>query len=192
MKKTVISLVGMIGSGKTTLLNELIKDGYETLPEGYITKQGYSFDNRLILSQWKWIGNWFERVVTFFEENEKKTYVFVDSSALVSGIWTSHCTPLFQPLQISFDELRKLSFDFINIELYCDKEVLIRRIQERLKIEPIRRQYNETNIEFINDLYLQYQNHTYLWDYRLNSTNRTSKELKDELINFLKKRIDLF
>ena len=76
--------------------------------------------------------------------------------------------------------------------MYCDKEVLIRRIQERLKIEPIRRQYNETNIEFINDLYLQYQNHTYLWDYRLNSTNRTSKELKDELINFLKKRIDLF
>jgi len=192
MKKTVISLVGMIGSGKTTLLNELIKDGYETLPEEYIIKKGYSFDNRLILSQWKWIGNWFEKVVTFFEENEKSTYVFVDSSALVSGIWTSHCNPLFEPIQISFDELRKLSFDFINIELYCDKEVLIRRIQERLKTEPIRIQYNETNMEFINDLYFQYQNHKHLWDYRINSTNRTSRELKDELINFLKNRIELF
>jgi hypothetical protein len=42
---------------KTTLLTELIKDGYETLPEEYIINQGYSFDNRLILSQWKWIGN---------------------------------------------------------------------------------------------------------------------------------------
>lgn len=51
MKKTVITLVGMIGAGKTTLLNELVKDGYETLPEEYIIKQGYSFDNRLILSQ---------------------------------------------------------------------------------------------------------------------------------------------
>lgn len=191
MKKTVVSLVGMIGAGKTTLLDELVKDGYETLPEGYISNQGYFFDNRLILSQWRWIAEWFGKVATFFDENKEKSYVFVDSCAIISGIWTSHCHSLLAPIQESFNELKKMSFEFINVEIYCEKEILFKRIDNRLKIEPIRLQYNEDNKEFINELYEQYRKNTYLWDYQLDSTNKTPQELKIELLEFLQKKIEI-
>lgn len=191
MKKTVIALVGMIGAGKTTLINELAKEGYPILPENYMSDQGYTFDNRLILSKWKWTGNWFERIAGFFDENEKKSYVFTDNSALVSGLWTAHCTPLMNPIQVSFDELKKMSFNFIHVAIHCNKDILLKRIQERLITEPARLKYNENNMVYVDDLYDQYQQHVNLWDYQLDSTYKTPQELKAELLTFLKNNMNM-
>ncbi len=188
--KNVIILTGMISTGKTTLLNELANEGYKTLSEGYATTDKPLFDNRLILSQWKWIGEWFEKIMLFFNQNKEQSYVFVDNSPLFSAIKTPYCFPLLESVQASMKELQDMSFHFIHIELYCDRKILQKRIQNRLKAEPFRLQYNENNEAFLDTLYSQFQQYTQLWDYHLNSANKTPQELKTELLNLLSATID--
>ena len=84
-----------------------------------------------------------------------------------------------------------MSFNFIHVAIHCNKDILLKRIQERLITEPARLKYNENNMVYVDDLYDQYQQHVNLWDYQLDSTYKTPQELKAELLTFLKNNMNM-
>lgn len=186
MATTIISLVGMIGTGKTSALRMLNSMGYATLPENYMeVGSAIPCDNRLILSKWSWIANWFYRIRAYTAENPSTKIVFIDRNAIEAGLWTKNCFSLFEPISQSFSEFERMGYRFFNICLRCEKSELRKRIHQRLALEPERRQYNECNEEFLNELYDIYTKTENQWDLILDSTNRTTKEICDQIIEWM-------
>lgn len=186
MPPTIISLVGMIGVGKTSALRMLRSMGYTILPENYIdVNRSIPCDNRLILSKWSWVADWFFKIRAYAAENLNTEIVFVDRSAIEAGLWTQNCFSLFKPIKQSFSELENLGFRFFNICLHCEKSELWRRIQQRLTLEPERIQYNECNEEFLDELYNIYTQNENQWDLTLDSTYCTTEEICDQIIEWI-------
>jgi len=185
--KRVISLVGMIGVGKTTIINALTKMGYDTLSEDYIEgSRNFPCDNRMILSKWAYIANWFYRVEKYFLENPNTTNLFVDRGVIEAGIWTDNCKPLFEPVTISLKEFGLRGYEFVNICLkFDDLDMLQERIRKRLIIEPERLHFNEGNPQFLHDLFRSYTENESLWDLVLSTQNTCTDEICDSILNYL-------
>jgi len=184
-KKIVVSLVGMIGAGKTTALNQLSSMGYPVLAEDYIdAPQKIQCDNRLILSKWAWIANWFYKITHYFKENPDAHFVIVDRNVQEAGIWTSACHPLLNPIQLSLKELSD-KYRFVNICLHCDYNTIKTRIHDRLKEEPVRNNYNESNISFLDDLYEDYQGNKDLWDHFIDTSCTDAETVCKQIVSHL-------
>jgi len=184
--KRIISIVGMIGAGKTTTINALKQLGYDTLNENYMEdSNSLLHDNRMILSKWAWISNWFCRVEKFFNENPNSTDLFVDRNVIEAGIWTDTCKPLFEPIKLSLEEFGSYGYEIVNICLKCDYATLQDRIKNRLLIEPIRLKLNENDSQYIQCLYHSYLKNEAIWDFIINSQVLNPEQICHEIINFL-------
>ena len=184
MGKNVISIVGMIGTGKTSVINELSRRGYPVLQEEYMSSK-IRFDNRLSISKWSWVGNWFNNLYDFFTENPHSHFVFTDRNALEAGIWTPTCYSFMSPLERSFSEMGEMGFKFVNICLFCNNEILNERIQSRLILEPYRKDYNEANDVFINTLNNSYESNKDLWDYKIDTSEKSVNRVCDAIIDYI-------
>ena len=181
-KKVVISLVGMIGSGKTAVLKELENRGYPTIDEGYMTSK-IRFDNRLSISKWGWVANWFNNLYDYFNDSPNCHFVFTDRSAMEASLWTQNCYPFKEPLKSSFRELENMGYKFVTICLYCDDVILEQRIDSRLKKEPSRKFFNEANKAFINSLNESYKCNIDCWDYVIDTSDISPSKVCDMILN---------
>ena len=184
MKKIVVSLVGMIGCGKTSALQELMKRRYPVLEEGYMTSK-IRFDNRLLISKWFWVANWFNNLYDYFNDHPDCHLVFTDRSALEAGLWTPVCYPLKIPLETSLKEMEAMGYNFINIYLYCDDETLKKRIAARLNEESSRKLFNEDNEAYIDKLNRSYKEHIDSWRYVIDTTKVSPSEVCDMIIDIV-------
>lgn len=180
-----MSLVGPIGTGKTTTLALLNDLGYSTMKENYIDCDINGIDNRYLISKWNWIANWFTRVIKFSKSSGDQL-LLSDRSPIEAGLWTERCFPLMEALRRSFDELRLLNINCKHIYLKCDKEILWRRVQERLRSDPHRMQYNESNKDFFTELVEAYDKYNSLWDNIVDTSYIEPKEVAQQIISLIK------
>jgi len=185
--KRVIALVGMIGAGKTVTISALKKRGHDTLKVDYMKiARKFPCDNRLILSKWAWISNWFYNVEKYFLDNPQATNLFVDRSVLEVGIWTDNCKPLLSPLMVSMEEFKLRGYEVTNICLKCeDFNIIQERIKGRLISEPERLNFNEGNPRFLRDLFDLYVQNETLWDIVLDTQDITTDEICNRILRFL-------
>jgi len=185
--KRIITLVGMIGTGKTTTMNALKDQGYDILKVDYIKiASDFPCDNRMILSKWAWISNWFYKIERHFLENPETTDLFVDRSALEVGIWTNNCKSLLAPLMVSMEEFKSRGYEIVNICFKCnDFNIIQEGIKKRLLNEPERLNFNEGNPHFLQDLFNSYLENESLWDFIVDTQDTKTDEVCDSIIRFL-------
>lgn len=184
MKKIVISLIGMIGCGKTSALKELAKRGYPVIEEGYMSSK-IRFDNRLSISKWFWVANWFNVLYDYFDDHPECHLVFTDRSAMEAGLWTPVCYPFKMPLETSFKELELMGYDFVNIYLFCDDETLKSRIALRLNMEPHRKLFNEGDAAFIDELNKSYKSLIDSWSYVIDTSKASPAKVCEMIIDIV-------
>lgn len=185
--KKIVSLVGMIGAGKTTTINALTALGYDTLKEDYIEMSNVlSCDNRMILSKWAWISNWFYKVEKYFCDNPSSTILFVDRNVIEAGLWTDNCKPLFEPIKLSLEEFSSRGeYEIVKIYLKCDYAILKDRLKNRLLIEPERLRFNENNPQFIQSLYQSYIESESLWNLVIDSHSKSTQQICSAILEYL-------
>jgi thymidylate kinase len=176
----VISLVGPSGAGKTTVLEKL-KSNYTTNKEMYMELNRHGLDNRLLVSKWLYIGNWFDQILEHFHSGEE--LVVTDRSPLDTCAYVSKdATVLLELVLSSFNELSNLGIEFKTILVTGDFGTLQERINARLKSEPARLQYNEadtTHNKKAHDFYVN-NNHN-LFTAMIDSTKTTPEEQAGEI-----------
>jgi deoxyadenosine/deoxycytidine kinase len=185
--KRIVSLVGMVGAGKTTTINALRTLGYDTLKEDYIEiSNALSCDNRLILSKWAWVSNWFYKVEKYFHNNPSSTLLFVDRNAIEAGLWTDSCKPLFEPIKLSLEEFSSRGYEILKIYLKCDYAILENRLKSRLLTEPERLKFNENNPQFIQSLYQSYVESESLWNLVIDSHSKNTEQICSTILEYLR------
>jgi thymidylate kinase len=175
----VVSLVGPSGAGKTTVLKKL-KSNYTTNKEMYMELNRHSLDNRLVVSKWLYVGNWFDQILEHFHSGKK--LVITDRSPLDTCAYVSNdATVLLELVLSSFNELSKLGIEFKTILVTGDFDILQGRINARLKLEPARLEYNEDNTTHNKNAHDFYVNNQNLFTAMIDSTKTTPEEQASEI-----------
>ena len=66
------------------------------------------------------------------------------------------------------------------------------RIQQRLKVEPFRKNYNEHKREWMDATVEFYEGKQRNWDFVINNNEINIKELMEQLVQLLGKKVDRF
>lgn len=173
-KLIVISFIGPSGVGKTTALNAL-GNRYNVLKEKYMELNIHGLDNRLMLSKWNYINNWFNEILKYRESGintlltdrspiDPCAYVRNDSKSLLRTILTS------------YDEMSEMEIYIKKIYVTCDFEVLQERVTKRLENETQRLKYNEDKREHNLRAFEFYENNREYWDDSIDTTKLDEEE----------------
>ncbi len=180
----VLSLVGPSGSGKTALLKELSKYGCCTMMEGYIGSFPPDFSIHELLSKWMWISRWIERIweIKIAGINE----VFTDRFPIEVVPYAKNGNLLFEPIKHSIIELKARDVHIRTIYLRLPFETSFCRCQKRLKNEPFRRSYGESDIDLALFVFNFYEiGMNTLWDYTIDTTEKSIKELATDVLQLM-------
>lgn len=164
----VICLEGCHGAGKTELCKAFASKGFEVLDEGFLDMPEYALHPQSLLMETTWVCSWFERVLRKAQEESRKgtpSPVFIaDRSPYSAVFYSKRRGELLEPLiREHIREVREAA----NIEVYTvhvdvDKEVLWKRIEERLERQPERAQYNEQSRTWMEETTSWYDQ--FSWD----------------------------
>ena len=183
-KLNIVSFVGPSGSGKSSAIKEVVSE-YKVLPEKYMELNQHGLDNRLMLSKWAYINYWFDNVL--LAKTSKIDLLLTDRCPLDTCAYVRNGSQeLLQVLQLSIDELMERDIFVKKILVTADFEILQTRIENRLKIDRRRVDYNEENIAHNRRAYDFFANNEYLWDRKIDTCDIS----KMEVLAVIKKTIE--
>lgn len=172
-------------------MEEFTKAGFTTLDEAFLDMPSYcSLHPQSLLMETNWICGWFQRILKEASRagnNPDKTLLVVDRSPLSAVFYTRNNNGLLLApiIAAQIKELREVNIEVFTVHVRCDTNVLWRRIQKRLTIEPDRAMYKEDSFEWLLEV-KNFYDHFQGWDFTVdNSSDDTSllKSVSKEILD---------
>lgn len=180
----LIALSGPSGTGKTTLAKKLAFE-LPVISNKYMELNKYSLDNTLVISKWAYINYWFNQAIS--NAKDGNTIVVSDRSPIDTCFYANNGTrTILPPLTQSIDELNLLGIKLYHILISCDIKDAKKRISKRLKIEPERKQYHESSMDFIENIYEKYHRDMDYWDATINTSLFSVNEACEKIRKYIK------
>jgi len=180
---TVVKWFGLKKILKIFFWIRFSKLGFDVLDEGFMKDEiPLKMHSQSFTMEHQWISSWFGRIMKKVSYEEKKFYI-VDRSPYSSVFYTRGKGKLFVPL---IDELARELREEANIYIFTvclqvEKDILWKRICERLEREPQRKKYGEDSREWMEKIHDLYSN--FNWDLTL--PNNEKRESFEKLISFI-------
>ncbi|SIP85948.1 Hypothetical protein PACV_233 [Pacmanvirus A23] len=162
----IICIEGCHGCGKTEIISQLNKN-YNVLDEGFLEMPKFTLPPQSFTMEFIWMSKWIERLLKLQINNPSGIY-FADRSPFSVLFYAPDGNILEPTINKIINDL-KIHADIEIITVYIDvqKDILWNRIQERLKLEPERRKYNEHKYSWMETTLEFYQKNNHLWQYKL-------------------------
>jgi thymidylate kinase len=190
----VICIEGCHGSGKSEICRALYASGFDVLDEGFMDMPTFNLPPQSLIMESIWITNWMQRLLRLQKEkfSSGDKIVFCDRSPFSAVYYAGRNGFLLEPMvKQQIEDLRKFAnIHICTVSLKVEKELLWRRIQERLLREPERMKYNEHIREWMEVTYDWYNSRN--WDYFIENNENTIKELMQTLLSHLCSQVSNF
>ena len=187
----VICLEGCHGCGKTELCNrfEFEKDGFIVLDESFLDMPEHydSLHPQSLLMETFWVCSWFERILRHATEHEQehKKHILITDRSPFSAVFYARNGHLLGPvIQKQMEEVKAAAgIEIITVHIKVDDEVLWSRIQQRLTLEPHRKNYKEDKKDWMQKVRKFYN--TFDWDLEIDNTEHDETKSLTNLMNQL-------
>lgn len=194
----VVCLEGCHGVGKSTLLSVLEKRGFTTLDEAFLDQPKYALHPQTLTMEVVWVSNWFMRLLKLKHDLETEgkttnTIFFADRSPYSAVFYSksSYSNYLEGVIRGQIEELSKMAnIHVVTVRLSADRDIVWRRITERLKVEPERKKFNENKREWMDETMDWYDG--FRWDITVDNGTISSEQCAPELVNHLCKSFPSF
>jgi len=184
----VVALVGPSGSGKTTTLKYLKDYGYQIQEEGYLDVVPINISNKSVLSKWFWIRSWLHKI--WIAKQNNISLIITDRIPLEAIPYAVEGSSLLDPLLITINELRQYDIIVSSVYLRVPFEVCFNRSVDRIKREPIREQYGETELFYAKAIYDFYEKGIdQLWDFTIEACVSSPKAIADSVVTLINNKI---
>ena len=177
----VLCIEGVHGVGKTFQLKN-IKD-IEILNEGLMERDYWKFHPQDFPNEFQWIAEWFKRIILC----KKSNIILTDRSPFSAIFYTNneYGKILKEPIKLYLKFLESKNIIIKTIYLSEDREIIWKRIQQRLIEEPCRKLYKEDDRNWFDKIYDYYEKFD-CWDYIIKKDHE--EEIKN-IISMYKKKI---
>lgn len=209
----IITLEGEHGIGKTTICNELRKQGYEVIDEGFMSNDDFSdyimsFNGdckcHTFALELEWVGRMFKRICMLCSKHRsgehrlKGNVIFTDRTYItpvIYGALTSLgelgfltiCNDIAQTIEDEFNAV------FKNVLIgRPDIDSIFDMIQKRIVKEPIRKELKENEYDFLIKVSCEYElrrkffHHVInLSDYGVNTPEEEVEQILEQVNPFL-------
>lgn len=190
----VICLEGCHGCGKTELCKRFSKSGFLVLDEAFLDMPSDALHPQSLLMETFWVCSWFERILRHATEIEDrgqshKSHIYIADRSPFSAVFYARHGELLAPIiKKQMEEVKSAAgIEIVTVHLKVEDEVLWRRIQERLKVEPGRAKYNEDKKEWMHKVKSFYNG--FPWDLELDNTEEDETKTLTKLMRRLVFRI---
>ena len=135
--------------------------------EGFMNMPDYALHPQSLLMETSWVCSWFTRLLKHnagVEEGAPPRAVFVDRSPFSAVFYASNATgSLLTPvIRQHIVEMRAVGIEIVSISLQVEREMLWKRICDRLEQEPERMRFNEASREWMETTLDFYE--SFEWD----------------------------
>lgn len=171
-KLVVVALEGCHGCGKTALVDEFEAQGYSVLDEAFLDMPAYALHPQSLLMETSWVCSWFERVLRIADALHQRDargepaapQVFIaDRSPFSAVLYSAHGQLLEPVIREQMNEVQQhANVQFYNVHVRVGRELLWKRICERLMREPERMRYKEHKQEWMDQTLAFYD--AFQWD----------------------------
>jgi len=179
---TVLCLEGCHGSGKTELCKYFAKNGFKVLDEAFLDMPTFSIPNQSLTMETVWVSNWFQRLLKMEKiesqnPNRQPSIYIADRSPYSAILYSKNKGHYLDPIiSEQIVELKKYTdIDIKTVYLRVDKDLLWKRIQNRLLKEPERMKYNEDSYEWMEETVNFYEGRQ--WDFVVDNSLSQEKVL---------------
>ncbi len=180
----VFSLVGPSGCGKSTIIDRIKKNGICTMSEDYLMSDTLGFKNTELLSKWNWIAKWISKLLEYRDITE---LLITDRCPIEVVPYATNGSLFFEVIKETLSELREHNISIKYIYLHVSFETCLSRVKARMRNEPIRAKYGETNYEYTKNIYDFYERGVNnLWNYTIDSDTKSIDKLMEEIISLTK------
>ena len=167
----VLCLEGCHGSGKTELKSAFSRNGYHVLDESFLEMPAFGLHPQSLMMETLWTYNWFSRVVKLqYDLNKDKTKrtIIISDRSPYSALFYCNNEKGSDILKLLINEqIKELEInsgiEILTAHINCKDDVLWSRIQDRLLLEPERKELNEDSIEWMYKVQSFYRN--FNWDF---------------------------
>lgn len=163
------------GCGKTELCKRFETEGFRTLDEAFLDMPSYGIHPQSLLMETTWVVSWFERLLKQAEsfkargESHERVVFFADRSPFSAVFYSNHGELLKPIIEKQIEEVREFANIYIHsVHVRVEREVLWKRVQARLELEPDRAIYKEDKREWMEQVVSFYEN--FSWDTEIDNT----------------------
>ncbi|CAK4384445.1 unnamed protein product [Aphanomyces euteiches] len=178
----VVCLEGCHGSGKTSLCNEFAALGFRILDENFLDMPAHSLHPQTLFMETKWVCSWFDRVLSLSQKPHADRHVyFADRSPFSAVFYAAHGKLLEPIIRAQMEEITQFAdIQFVTLHVTVERELLWRRIKNRLQLEPERIRYNEHKRSKMEDCLAFY--HSFQWDMQVENDTRSLPLLAEQIV----------
>ncbi|KAG9410920.1 hypothetical protein AC1031_018947 [Aphanomyces cochlioides] len=170
------------GSGKTSLCNEFAALGFRILDENFLDMPAHSLHPQTLFMETKWVCSWFDRVLSLSLKPHADRHVyFADRSPFSAVFYAAHGKLLEPIIRAQMEEITQFAdIQFVTMHVTVERELLWRRIKNRLQLEPERIRYNEHKRSKMEDCLAFY--HSFQWDMQVENDTRSLPLLAEQIV----------
>ncbi|QYB17588.1 hypothetical protein PV-S19_0224 [Pacmanvirus S19] len=166
----IICIEGCHGCGKTEIISQLGKN-YNVLDEGFLEMPKFTLPPQSFTMEFMWMSKWVERVLKLQIKNPSGVY-FADRSPFSVLFYAPNGNILELTINKIINDLKiYANIEIITVYIDVQENILWNRIQERLKIEPYRRNYNEHKYSWMETTLKFYRENNHLWTHKIENNN---------------------
>ncbi|GBG24177.1 Hypothetical Protein FCC1311_003952 [Hondaea fermentalgiana] len=161
--------------GKTELCRRFESEGFRTLDEAFLDMPSYGLHPQSLLMETTWVCSWFERLLKYAQgfkergESHERVVFFADRSPMSAVFYSSHGELLTPIINKQMEEVRKFAdINIHTVHVRVQREILWRRVQARLELEPDRVLYKEDQRDWMDQVVSFYE--TFAWDTEIDNS----------------------
>ncbi|KAJ3439019.1 deoxynucleoside kinase [Anaeramoeba flamelloides] len=184
----VICLEGPHGSGKSSLTKQFEQIKVPILDEAFLDLPKYALHPQSLTMEVQWVSNWFQRILKKNYELQKNRteedpipLFIADRSPFSAVYYASNGEVLENVMRIMIDELKeKANINIVTVYMKTEKELLWKRVLDRVEKEPERKKLNEHSRKFLDTTVEWYDK--FRWDKIVENNDQSLKSLRKQLL----------